>query len=69
MPNYLGCLKSYIAQILKFKLITPKPITENCFETNLSRFGLAGLPMVAIFDFQILISQPFKELKGRNSDL
>ena len=69
MPNNLGCLKSYIAQILKFKLITPKPITENCFETNLSRFGLEGLPMVAIFDFQILISQPFKELKGRNSDL
>ena len=69
MLNYLGCLKSYIAQILKFKLITPKPITENCFETNLSRFGLAGLPMAAILDFQILISQPFKELEGRNSDL
>ena len=69
VPNYLGCLKSYIAQILKFKLITPKPITENCFETNLSRFGLAGLPMAAILDFQILISQPFKELEGRNSDL
>ena len=69
MPNYLSCLKSYIAQILKFKLITPKSITENCFETNLSRFGLAGLPMAAILDFQFLISQPFKELQGRNSNM
>ena len=36
---------------LEFKPITPKPITETYFETNLSRFGLAGLPMVAILDF------------------
>ena len=36
---------------LEFKLIIPKTITENCFVTNLSRFGLAGLPMVAILDF------------------
>ena len=62
-PNYLSCLKCYIAQILKFKLITPKPITENCFETNLSRFGLAGLPIAAILDFQILISQLFEEIQ------
>ena len=25
--------------------------------------------MVAILDFQIIISQPYKELQGRNSDL
>ena len=36
---------------LEFKLITPKPITGTYFETNLSRFGLAGLPMAAILDF------------------
>ena len=30
---------------------------------------MAGLPMVAIFDFHILISQPFKELQGRNSNM
>ena len=35
----------------EFKLIPPKPITGTYFDTNLSRFGLAGLPMVAIFDF------------------
>ena len=32
----------------EFKLITPKPITETYFETNLSRFDLAGLPIVVI---------------------
>ena len=35
----------------EFKLITPKPNTETYFETNLRRFGLAGLLMVAILDF------------------
>ena len=33
---------------LEFNLNTPKPITGTYFETNLSRFGLAGLPKVAI---------------------
>ena len=36
---------------LEFMLSTPKTITGTYFETNLSGFGLAGLPMVAIFDF------------------
>ena len=36
---------------LEFKLITSKPITWTHFETNLSRFGLAGLPKVAILGF------------------
>ena len=35
----------------KSKLITPKPITRTYFETNLSRFDLAGLPIAAILDF------------------
>ena len=35
----------------EFELITPKPITRTYFETNLSRFCLAGLPMEAILDF------------------
>ena len=35
----------------EFKQITPKPITGTYFETNISRFGLAGLHMVAILDF------------------
>ena len=35
----------------EFKLITPKPITGTYFDTNLSRFGLAGLPMAAILNF------------------
>ena len=35
---------------LEFKVITPKPITGTHLETNLSRFGLAGLPMAAILD-------------------
>ena len=54
---------------MEFKLITPKPITGTYFETNLSRFGLVGLPMAAILDFQFLISQPFKEVQGRNSNM
>ena len=37
--------------ILEFKLITTKPITGTYFETNLSRFGLAGLTKVAILEF------------------
>ena len=32
----------------EFQLITPKPITGTYLETNLSRFGLLGLPIVAI---------------------
>ena len=36
---------------LEFKLITPKPNTGTYFDTNLSRFGLTGLPMAAIMDF------------------
>ena len=35
---------------LEFKLITPKPISGTHFETNLSRFGLEGLPLAAILD-------------------
>ena len=35
----------------EFKLITPKSITGTHFDTNLSRFNLAGLPMVVILDF------------------
>ena len=34
----------------EFELITPKPITRTYFETNLSRFCLAGLPLAAIFN-------------------
>ena len=36
---------------LDSKLNTPKPIIKTYFESNLSRFGLAALPMVAILDF------------------
>ena len=35
----------------EFELITSKPITRTNFETNLSRFGLAGLPIMAILSF------------------
>ena len=35
---------------LEFKLITPKPITRTYFGTKFSRFGLAGLSIVAILD-------------------
>ena len=38
---------------LEFKLITPKPITWTYFLSNMSRFGLAGFPMVAILNFFI----------------
>ena len=34
----------------ELKLITPKPITGTYFDTNMSRFGWAGLPMVVILD-------------------
>ena len=53
---------------LKFKLITPKPITGTYFDTNLSKFHLAGLPMEAILDFQMSIFQPFEELQDSNSE-
>ena len=36
---------------LELKLITPNPTTGTNFETNLIRFGLAGLPKGAILDF------------------
>ena len=36
---------------LEFKLITPKPNTGTYFDTNLSRFGLAGLHMAVLLDF------------------
>ena len=59
--------QNYISQLFDelndsnsvFKLISPKPIKG----ANLSRFGLAGLPMVTILDFQMVLSEPFKELK------
>ena len=53
----------------EFKLITPKSITGTYSDTKLSRFGLASLPMVAILDFQMSISQPFEELQSWNSEL
>ena len=51
----------------EFKLITPKSITGTYSDTKLSRFGLASLPVVAILNFQMSISQMFKEVEGRNS--
>ena len=53
----------------EFKLITPKSITGIYSDTKLSRFGLASLPMVAILDFQMSISQPLEELQSWNSEL
>ena len=35
----------------ELKLITSKPITMTYFDTNLNRFGLVCLPMMAIFNF------------------
>ena len=54
---------------LEFKLITPKSIAGIYSDTKLSRFGLASLPMVAILDFQMSISQLFEGLQGWNSEL
>ena len=55
----------YISQPFEeLKLYTPKPITWTYFDTILSRFGLAGLPIAAILDFQMSIFQPFQELQG-----
>ena len=53
---------------MEFKLITPKPISETYFKTNLSRFGLAGLLMKAILDIQFFISLPVEELQTLNSE-
>ena len=50
----------------EFKLITPKSITRTYSDTKLSMFGLAGLSMAAILDFQMSISQLFEELQGWN---
>ena len=50
----------------EFKLITPKYITGTYSDTKLSRFGLASLPMAAILDFKMFISQLFEELQGWN---
>ena len=54
---------------MEFRLFTPKSITVTYFDTKLSRFGLAGLPIVAILDFKMFISQPFEELQGKNLEL
>ena len=51
---------------LEFKLFTPKYITRTYSDTKLSMFGLASLPMAAILDFQMSISQLFEELQGWN---
>ena len=53
---------------MEFKLFIPKSITRAFFDTKLSRFGLVGLPMVAIFDFQMSICQLFEKLQGSNSE-
>ena len=53
---------------LEFKLFTLKYITRTYSDTKLSIFGLAGLSMAAILDFQMPISQPFEELQGWNSE-
>ena len=58
---YISCLKSYKAEN-RVKLIIPKSITGTYFDTKLSRFGLAGLPVAAILDIQMSISQLFEEL-------
>ena len=42
-------------------------ITGTNFEINLSRFGLAGLPMAAILDFELSIYS-FQELQDSNSE-
>ena len=50
------------ASNLEFQLYTPTPIiTGTYFDTVLSRFGFPGLPAAAILDFQMSMSQPFKE--------
>ena len=36
----------------EIKQITPKPITKNYFDTNLSMFGWVGLPVAANMDFK-----------------
>ena len=50
----------------ELKLITPKPITGTYYETKLSRYGLAGLPMVAILDLKIPLSHLLEELRSIN---
>ena len=50
------------------RLNTPKPITRTYFDTNLSRFGLAGLTMVVTLDYQIFIFKWYEELQGSNSE-
>ena len=47
-----------------FKLTIPKSFTGTYFETTLSIIGLADLPMAAILDFYMFISQLFEELEG-----
>ena len=49
---------------MELKIITLNFITENYYDTKLSRFGLSGLPMMAILDFQISLYKLFEELEG-----
>ena len=39
---------------------------EYYYGAKVNRFGLAGLSMAAILDFQMFISQPLEELQGWN---
>ena len=55
-------------QILVFEVSKWLSWHEYSYQAKLSRFGLAGLPMAAILDFQMSISQPFEELQGWNSE-
>ena len=55
-------------KILVFEVSKWPSWHEYYYGTKVNRFGLAGLSMVAILDFQMSISQLFEELQGWNSE-
>ena len=57
---YFTYMKSFRTEI---KLIFPKYITRTYFDIKLSIFGLAGVPMIAIFNFWKSISELFEEIQ------
>ena len=50
----------------KLKRIISKSNTGTHFDTKISRFGLAGLPIVVILDLKMPLTRLFEELQGFN---
>ena len=65
VANYLSHLKSYIFKIWNLGYESQNLLLRTYFETKMSRFGLAGLPIVAIMKhMKYKVLRIFFQLEG-----